>query len=711
MTSAAPFSASVRAPSAVLGFDTETHRTTRHDAAPRLVCVSLAGSEDTYEGVAERAPWRRQNLEDGSWVAVFDRTTGYAAFADALIHRKATLVGHNTAFDLAVLAAMSADLHGEDRLISHIFDAIDDGRIVDTQIREQLLHIATDTYEYCLGPNGVERTQFGLDDCVRRHFNIDISASKTDPMAWRLRYAELEGLPVAHWPDSAREYAALDAYWPIVVRQSQASMGGGMVDGRVLCDPTTGAMVSEGREVAAAFALHLMSVWGLRADPARVAECIEDWKKTAERGRILGEELGVVRKKGRDKGKAGSVNKKALQGLVENAYGALGLDAPRTKPSKTFKNGQVSVSTETLEECGDPELEAYAETLQATNYLTRYQWGPIMATMGALTSHPNVLVESGRTSWTNPALQQPPRKGLYRSCFVPREGWIYCGADYDIAELCSLSQVCIWTIGHSSLGDAINRGEDVHLVTAQAILAMKRDPGWNHATYDMVAGFYDSEGGTGPVTDARQAAKPVNFGFPGGLGARSFVVYAWKSYGQRFTLEEAEDLKQAWLGRYEEMPAYFRWVKAELDRGNTIEQFVSGRIRGIDRVTEGFNTCFQGLTADGAKYATYVLAKAAYTGRAPKGAPPEVRAACEAYYGARPVLFLHDEHLDEMPEDAAHYMAPAKGVIMKWAMQRHIPDVACRVKPVLMRRWLKGAKPSYDASGRLIPTEEPKRSP
>jgi hypothetical protein len=36
-------------------------------------------------------------------------------------------------------------------------------------------------------------------------------------------------------------------------------------------------------------------------------------------------------------------------------------------------------------------------------------------------------------------------------------------------------------------------------------------------------------------------------------------------------------------------------------------------------------------------------------------------------------------------------------------MKLHIPDIRVGASPVLMERWIKGAKPKRDAEGRLVP--------
>lgn len=55
---------------------------------------------------------------------------------------------------------------------------------------------------------------------------------------------------------------------------------------------------------------------------------------------------------------------------------------------------------------------------------------------------------------------------------------------------------------------------------------------------------------------ARQKAKPVNFGYPGGLGYKRFVDYAKANYGLEVSEKEAKRFKRQWIATYPEMEEY-----------------------------------------------------------------------------------------------------------------------------------------------------------
>src|SRR5206468_3423384 len=77
-------------------------------------------------------------------------------------------------------------------------------------------------------------------------------------------------------------------------------------------------------------------------------------------------------------------------------------------------------------------------------------------------------------------------------------------------------------------------------------------------------------------------------------------------------------------------------------------------------------------------------------------------------YGCRPVIFLHDEIIMEIPFsfEPARASAAAKRLqqIMVERMQAWLPDVPAKASPVMMKRWYKGAKPVYDANKNMIPS-------
>jgi DNA polymerase I-like protein with 3'-5' exonuclease and polymerase domains len=124
-----------------------------------------------------------------------------------------------------------------------------------------------------------------------------------------------------------------------------------------------------------------------------------------------------------------------------------------------------------------------------------------------------------------------------------------------------------------------------------------------------------------------------------------------------------------------------------------VEQLIVGRFRGGCRYTEFSNSLFQGLAADLAKHALWLVTKACYV-------QPQ-----SPLFGSRPVNFVHDELVTEIPDnDRAHDAVMEQERIMIKAARGFLPDISnIECETVLARCWSKAAKPVRDAQGRLIP--------
>jgi hypothetical protein len=200
-----------------------------------------------------------------------------------------------------------------------------------------------------------------------------------------------------------------------------------------------------------------------------------------------------------------------------------------------------------------------------------------------------------------------------------------------------------------------------------------------------------------PVIDkARdELAKPANFGLPGGMGPNGLIAYA-RGYGYRITKPEAERAHLFWKRRWPELSGpYSNYIRSLLgpDGYGGFVHPISGRIYGRGLYTELCNARFQGRAADGAKAALYETVYRCYVDRK------------SPLYGSRPVVFVHDEIIAEVPEENAHEAAFELARVMCESMGKYCHNVPIKAKPALMRRWYKKAKDVYDAHGRLVPWE------
>lgn len=119
--------------------------------------------------------------------------------------------------------------------------------------------------------------------------------------------------------------------------------------------------------------------------------------------------------------------------------------------------------------------------------------------------HPtfDVLKTTGRTSaFGNISSQNLPRDERLRSLFVPSPGHVFLDADYSAVEMATLAQATLAQFGgQSTMAEAINAGIDLHRLIASRMTGKPEDQ---------------------ITKDERQKAKAVNFGFPGGMGIKTF---------------------------------------------------------------------------------------------------------------------------------------------------------------------------------------------
>lgn len=137
-----------------------------------------------------------------------------------------------------------------------------------------------------------------------------------------------------------------------------------------------------------------------------------------------------------------------------------------------------------------------------------------------LTLRPNVIVDTGRVSYDG-VVQLFPRKGGYRDrqskewvpslreCIVARPGYVFSSEDYTAGELFTHAQSCLWLLGYSDLAKTLLAGINPHAELASRVLGIA------YEQFDKKIKQH---------ADTRQAAKPVVFGKPGGMGDAKMVI-------------------------------------------------------------------------------------------------------------------------------------------------------------------------------------------
>jgi hypothetical protein len=492
-------------------------------------------------------------------------------------------------------------------------------------------------------------------------------------------------------------------------------------------------LLSHDIQIFGDIALRAIEHYGIHVDAAAVD--VLDQKLAASSGR----HHTVLATYGYVSGTKG--NQAVFDQIIRRIEGERGIVLPVTP-----KTQQRSKAAADLEPIADHPFVAAFLGAQETDKLRKTYVDKLRVPGGVVRPHYTLIVRTGRTSCSAPNIQNQPRKGGIRECFLPAPGHVFITCDYSGLELCTLAHITHARYGTSAMRDLINQGVDLHRLLASKILGK---------SIDQV------------TKDERQKAKAVNFGLPGGMGNDGLRAYADSSYGVELSADEVENWRAAWLGLFPEMQQYlahgddrerlgttldldsypnqypgfipeiaasivlrvaggaistsagrsfssaeldWAWQQIadsraglrkelaadilvrkgsrELQQAITPGQTVSipaGRVRANCSFTESRNWPFQSLAADGAKLALYALIRAKY----------------------RVVAFIHDEVLVEVSE-MDDYLPAAEDIskIMVNAMQMVCPDVAIRTEHAVMRRWRKDAKAVCDAQGRLIPFED-----
>lgn len=716
----------------ILAFDTETHLMGPCNVYPQIVCCSMAfhGGVNGDEVVGELAATSGPLQLDQMVSQLFNGDT------DGFIK-----VVHNASFDLGVCFRYKPEL------ISGIFKEIEEGRVHCTIIREKLLHLCSHgDVRFVKRGNFKQKIDYHLSGLVQQYLNIDITADKDDSDAWRKNYKVLEDIPVADWPEDAREYAINDSKYLLPIWQAQEDRRQLLITDRGI-DPFATLTFRVGMD----FCLNLMSAWGISIDPIRKtiieAELAESLKP--ENLNLL-MEAGILRpgvepqpyKKGTKnpdgtlkmkKGKAESIDLKKLKDYVKNfAENTEDVTLKMTKPSKSHPEGQISTDADFMDEYWhlDPVLEQFRNRAKLQQMvkveIPRMNWegktSPIV--------HPcyDVLKETGRTSSfatkIYPSFNCQNVQPRARSCFVARPGHLLLSTDYSQMELGTTAQKCFELFGYSVMRDKINAGQDLHAYLGSQ-LALSLEPAFaeNCAAQGaddadkIFAAFEKCKDDDNKAVRAfykkyRTFAKPTGLGFPGGLGPATFIQYAKATFGVIVTKEMATELRTIWRQTFPEVTDFHKWINDScVDPYNT-EQTEKGERKlyaystpmglyraGCTYCAAANGVSLQSPSAEGALTAVYNIVKAVYD--------PSMNNVLYGVY--RPIMFIHDELVGEVPDgDQEVINACVQEVdrIMIAAMRIITPDVEPRTEAVLMRRWDKFAEPTFDSKANLICTEE-----
>jgi DNA polymerase I-like protein with 3'-5' exonuclease and polymerase domains len=193
-----------------------------------------------------------------------------------------------------------------------------------------------------------------------------------------------------------------------------------------------------------------------------------------------------------------------------------------------------------------------------------------------------IRAASGRQSSSDPNSQQIP-KGSKKIFYDPGPGYSILQADYPNIEMRIMGVIS----KDPMLINSFKHGLDLHRIMAAKI-----------------AGIPESE-----VTPSqRRNAKPANFGFIYGMGPVKFVDYAYEQFGTTYTVEEATEIRNIFMGLYTKVKALHDWNSARLrDRPEILVSTLLGRQIMVDRFTNANNYPVQGSCADMLKLASVLI--------------------------------------------------------------------------------------------------------
>lgn len=200
---------------------------------------------------------------------------------------------------------------------------------------------------------------------------------------------------------------------------------------------------------------------------------------------------------------------------------------------KTAK-GVPSVSSDVLANYfGNPIVDDLLEYRRLTKLETFIKsWEEIQVNDRIYPSF-NITARTGRTTCSNPNIQQIPQDKNVRNLIEARPGWVIKEQDYSQIEL----RVASMFSGDANMQHAYQSGSDLHSKTTELL-------------------FGDTSS-LSPQEQKRKRteAKSMNFGFLYGMSAKTFVDYA-KGYGLNITEEESEGFRNNFFKAY---PTLLQW--------------------------------------------------------------------------------------------------------------------------------------------------------
>jgi hypothetical protein len=645
----------------IFAFDSETKLVAPPDQIPPdLICGSFAEVD-----VAPQA-------------TLLDANDTVLLLEDLLSDPTVRIVGANIAFDIHV------SIKRRPSLLPLWIKAADEDRIHDVLLRQGLIDLSRGEFKH----------KYNLGDLSRWYLKVELD--KTED-SWRLRYGELEGLPVSAYPYEAKKYALLDAECTarLYLRQERENHSPYFTGLSPLKD--------EFNQVRASIWLTAVSNNGLPVDPTKADLLAKGYQERELELREVMLEHGFIRKKvsrnmaavkllpkeaqrdvlkrykdaPEDLVEAGLVNveyprdTKAVAKALADSLRAVGMEPRRTdgyKPGVSGPYDCIALDKEATSLSDDEAVKAYSEYSSVLKSLSTDIPMLQNAVGGKIHTHFTTLKETGRTSSGGPNIQNWGRKGDTRACVVAPEGECLIETDFKALELRTFAQIYFWLFGPCQLVDILNsENDDVHSMNTALLTGM---------TYEEVVRRKKEP----EIDNYRTSMKGGIFGRMGGLGAKTFVVYAKTNYGLKITLDRSKELLRDIDKARPEVKRYLDWVNRLERNGGSgkfdVVQFATNRLRAGVAYTQAANSPFQGLGACVAKRAGWYLWKDTVT----PGNP---------LFGAKLVNFVHDSFLTLVKKELAEVAKERQESRMVQALEELCPNVRGGVESKTMDFWKK----------------------
>jgi DNA polymerase I-like protein with 3'-5' exonuclease and polymerase domains len=604
----------------------------------------------------------------------------------------------NAAFDISV----------SEKICGPLWKLVESGSVIDVLLLKQLLDLAKE---------GAGSQFPSLDQLSAELLGVSLpkDAKSSDGQDIRTTFSrflvrEQDQIAVSYGdiPWDYLSYAGIDAIATFLVAQRLlAEIQSVTTQNGVRGD----SLLSHDIQLKAAYAFSKITNLGIAIDPQQMAQS-RRW--IAEKAEVAAK---VLKEYGWLPGGVDSSLREIISRLAEDHQMSL----------PTTKSGKISVSKKLLNGHRNiPFIKHYLDYARYTKLLQflRFEGERI---------HPKfcTMVSTGRSSAFSPNVQQLPREDLVRSVFKSTDGHVFLGIDYSQIELRVLAQITFRQFGESHMRNLLNHGEDLHRYFAGEI-----------------TGKLPNE----VSLDERNKAKACNFGFPGGLGIKSFIDYAKDNYGVLLSDDEAEDLRNRWLATFPEVSKYLEhddmhkiiesgilekfkhpedyederavWILRGILCGqkqttSTKRHYTEGEIewafsivkqvsfpnknqllnlvekrRGNWVLWQSFSRAFNSIKFPSGRIRSWLgyteCKNNLFQGIAADGAKEGLYGLVRE--GFRVVNFIHDEYLIEIPldTDLEAQERGAKRILIE-AMKRHCPDVAIEVEASWMIKWQKRA--------------------